>query len=199
MKVALGLKAHSGWAALVALGHGGNRLQVLGRRRIELVENGGEWARQPYHAAEGLSRAEAEHVVRRSLQAARRCAVREISAEVNRLQETKHEVCACAVLVGDGMPDWSVEEILAVHFRMHKAEGVLFRDALMEAARECQLTLVAIPEKRLPEHAEQSLATPESRLLSEIAALGKSVGPPWGRDEKDAALAARIALEGSLK
>jgi hypothetical protein len=29
-----------------------------------------------------------------------------------------------------------------------------------------------------------------------IASLGKSVGPPWGKDQKDAALAALIALRG---
>jgi len=33
------------------------------------------------------------------------------------------------------MPDWSTDEILAVHFRMHKAEGELFRDALVRAGR----------------------------------------------------------------
>jgi len=29
------------------------------------------------------------------------------------------------------MPDWSTDEILAVHVRMHKAEGELFRDVLV--------------------------------------------------------------------
>jgi hypothetical protein len=29
-----------------------------------------------------------------------------------------------------------------------------------------------------------------------IASLGKSVGPPWGQDQKDASLAAMIALHG---
>jgi hypothetical protein len=33
------------------------------------------------------------------------------------------------------MPDWSIDEILAVHFRMHKTEGVLFRDALARGDR----------------------------------------------------------------
>ena len=45
-------------------------------------------------------------------------------AAVKRERERENEVAACAVLVGQSMPDWSVEEILAVHFRMHKAEGV---------------------------------------------------------------------------
>ena len=84
------------------------------------------------------------------------------------------------------MPDWSVDEILAVHFRMHKAEGVLFRDVLLYAAAECGLRAVAVQEK------EESAS--ERRLLDAVAALGKSAGPPWGKDQKDAARAALIAL-----
>jgi len=98
--------------------------------------------------------------------------------------------------VVDPMPDWTVDEILAVHFRMHKAEGVLFRDALARAAGACGLTLLEIPEKQLDEHAERALATSVNRLRGTIASLGKSVGPPWGKDQKDASLAAMIALQG---
>ena len=115
------------------------------------------------------------------------------------MRDAKHEVVACAVLVADPMPDWSVEEILAVHFRMHQAEGVLFRDALARAADACGLQLVAIPEKLLTEQAERALATSASALMKKMATLGKSAGPPWGRDQKDAALAAMIALQGRAK
>jgi hypothetical protein len=94
------------------------------------------------------------------------------------------------------MPDWSVDEILAVHFRMHKAEGVLFRDALVRATGACGLRLVAIPEKVLTKHAERALGMTSSAVAKEMAALGKSVGPPWGKDQKDAALAALVALRG---
>jgi hypothetical protein len=94
------------------------------------------------------------------------------------------------------MPDWCIEEILAVHFRMHKAEGVLFRDALVRATNAYGLRLVAIPEKLLTKHAESVLRSPMSHLTKKIATLGKLVGPPWGKDQKDAALAAMIALQG---
>jgi hypothetical protein len=87
-----------------------------------------------------------------------------------------------------------VDEILAVHFRMHRAEGALFRDALVRATEQCGLSLVPIPEKLLAKHAEQTLAIPISELAKEIAALGKAVGPPWGKDQKDAALAALVAV-----
>ncbi|MBZ5500425.1 MAG: hypothetical protein LAP85_28860 [Acidobacteriia bacterium] len=103
------------------------------------------------------------------------------------------------VLVANPMPDWSIEEILAVHFRMHKAEGVLFRDALVRATKACGLRLIEIPEKLLTKHAEKALGSPASGLMRKVTTLGKVVGPPWGKDQKDAALAALIALQGRPK
>jgi hypothetical protein len=200
VKIALGLKAHSGWAALVALGTGDGGLCVVDRRRVELVEEAdAQWTKQPYHAAEGLPPEEARAVMKRGVEAARRLALRVIQAAFQGAREEGHEIAACAVLVGEPMPDWSVEEILAVHFRMHQAEGVLFRDALLRAAAACGLSPVAIPEKLLTEHAERVLAMPKSAVIMRIALLGKTVGSPWGKDQKDAALAALIALQGRRK
>ena len=192
MKVVFGLKAHSGWAALVVLGRQKDDLVVVDRRRIELVED--EWARQPYHAAEGLKPEVARDLVKRGIDAAHKIAVREMRAALKREMDRKNEVKACAVLVGTPMPDWSVDEILAVHFRMHKAEGVLFRDALIRAAKDCKMKTVEIPEKELAGHAERELKTPANKLTAQISALGKAAGPPWGKDQKESALAAMIAL-----
>ena len=200
MEVAFGLKAHSGWAAFVVLGMRGGDLELVDRRRMELVEEDDAlWAKQPYHAAKGLSQGEARETVQRGLEAARRIAIREVRAAVKRARDADHEVAACAVLMTRPMPDWKVDDILAVHFRMHKAEGVLFREALAGAVSECSVRLVAIPEKLLNEHAERALATPLNTLLERVATLGKSAGPPWGKDQKDAALAAMIALLGPRK
>ena len=197
MRVVFGMKAHSGWAALVVLGAHSGELQVVDRCRMELVEkDGASWAKQPYHAAEHLSAADARDLVTRGVAMARRSAVREMRTAVERARQAGHEVAACAVLVTDPMPDWTVDEILAVHFRMHKAEGALFRDALARAAGECELRFLRIPEKRLDLEAERALATSVSRLRKTVASLGKSVGPPWGKDQKDASLAALVALGG---
>src|ERR1700754_1683653 len=193
MKVAFGLKAHSGWAALVALGKNGHGFTVVDRSRLELVEE--EWAKQPYHAAEELEPKEARDVVKRGIDAAQRIARRELKAALKHERDLGNQVVACAVIVGSPMPDWSVEQILAVHFRMHQAEGVLFRDALMAATKACELKLITLPEKTLLQEAEQALRTPASDLLKTVTALGKSAGPPWGKDQKDAALAALVAFE----
>jgi hypothetical protein len=198
VKAVLGLKSHSGWAALVVLGVAGDDLHVIDRRRIELVREGdAKWAKQPYHAAEKLSPKLARDLVRRGVARARQIAAREVRAAVQRTHAAKHTVAACAVLVGDPMPDWSVDEILAVHFRMHRAEGALFQGVLGAAARACGIPLVAVPVKQLAALARATFGPRTSKMLTQIGLLGKSVGPPWGKDQKEAALAAAIALRGA--
>jgi hypothetical protein len=195
MKAAFGLKAHSGWGVLVAVGLHDGKLHALERRRIELIEEkDANWAKQPYHAAEGLKADAACNLVTRGMAEAQRSAVREMRAALRWSHKLGHEIVACAVLVPDPMSNWTTAEILAVHFRMHKAEGVLFSDALVQGARVCGLNVIAIPEKQLSQHAEQSLTMPMSHLMKTMVTLGKSAGAPWGKDQKNAALAAMIGL-----
>jgi hypothetical protein len=40
----------------------------------------------------------------------------------------------------------------------------------------------------------RALELPRARIAKSIAALGASVGAPWGKDQKDAVLAAWIGL-----
>ena len=184
MKVAFGFRAHSGWAALVVLGEQRDELVVIDRRRIELVEE--SWAKQPYHAAETLEHEEAHALVRRGIDAAQRIALQEMKAAIKRERNRQNEVAGCAVVVGTPMPEWSTAEILAVHFRMHKAEGVLFQNVLVRAAEECKLNTLPVLEKELLAQGD--------KLVKKIAGLGKSIGAPWGKDQKDAALVALMAL-----
>jgi hypothetical protein len=181
VNIAAGFKAHSGWAALVVIGSSDDRFVVVDRRRIELVDEA--WAKQPYHAAEGLPPDEARRLVQRGIDSAHRIAEQEMRAFMKR--STGHDIAGCAVLVGSPMPDWTIEQILSVHVRMHKAEGVLFPAALTAAAAACELNVRTIPEKTLPATYDDTLAM-----------LGKSVGPPWGKDQKTAAVAAMIVLNG---
>ena len=199
MKVALGFKSHSGWAAHVAIGTSVDGLKVIDRRRIELIEEGELWAKQPYHAAEELEPADARDVVKRGVESARKVAIHRMREVIDHMRSLGQDIAACAVLVPSPMPDWSADEILAVHFRMHKAEGVLFPDALCRAAKACKLLLAAIPEKTLADDAERILKMPFSSTMEKIAEMGRSIGPPWGKDQKTAALAAMIALQEKFK
>jgi hypothetical protein len=192
MRVAFGLKARTGRAALVALGGDVYEPQFIERSQMQLLPDGA-WA--PYHAAEGLDPADARASVRRDIASAHDLAASGIHAAARRMIEAGHEVCRCAVLVGTGMPDWSTEEILAVHVRMHKAEGELFRDVLVAGARACSLELTTLPEKSALDAAAQMLGVTRERLDASLAKLGKSAGPPWGKDQKEAAAAALAGLK----
>ena len=189
MKVAFGLKAHSGWAALVVIGKERAELVVVDRRRIELVDEA--WAKQPYHAAEGLESRVARDLVKRGTDSAHRFALDEIKAAIKRERNRKNEIAGCAVVVGTPMPDWNTDEILAVHFRMHKAEGALFQNALVRASEKCKLNTLPVLEKEMLEQATSQLG---DKRVQQITGLGKPIGPPWGKDQKDAALVALMVL-----
>lgn len=195
MRVALGLKAHSGWAVLVAIGEEGSRVVVVDRRRLDLIEDHDhEWAGQPYHAAEGKPPRQANAIVDEGIAAARRSSIRELKAAMAQLRSAGHSIAVCAVLTAQPMPDWDTAQILAVHFRMHKAEGVLYPEALMRAAKECRLRSIGIAEKELEETANATLGALSGAVSKQLAAMGKVIGAPWRADHKKAALAAIIAL-----
>src|SRR5215470_2213392 len=191
MRVALGLKARTGRAVLVGLAGDVEDPRLVERSEMKLVREG-EWA--PYHAADGLEPAKARESVKRGIAEAHRLAEVGIRDAARRLASAGHEVCGCAVLVGTGMPEWSTDEILAVHVRMHKAEGELFRDVLVAGARACRLRLTTLSAKTPQEDAAAILGLRRTRLDAYLAALGKEAGPPWGKDQKEAAAAALAAL-----
>lgn len=192
MRIAVGFKAHSGWAVLVAVGLSSKDIQVIDRRRIELIKPGATWAKQPYHAAEELPTEEARRLVERGVESAHRVADKEMRALVERSRKAGHEIIGCAVLIGTPMPEWTTDQILSVHMRMHKAEGILFPTALARAAEACQMKVRTIFEKSLSTRAAESFDLADA--MEKITLLGKSVGAPWGKDQKAATLAAIIAL-----
>jgi hypothetical protein len=195
MRVALGFKARTGRAILVAVGGNVREARVLERAQIQLLPDG-DWA--PYHAAEGLPAEAARESVRRSIASAHRLAEDGVRNATERLAAGGHDVAACGVLVGAGMPPWSTEEILAVHVRMHKAEGELFRDVLVAGARACGLAVTTLRDKTALDDAAASVNLGRPGLERLLAALGKTVGPPWGKDQKEAAAAALAALHGGV-
>ena len=183
MRVAFGLKARTGRAALVAVAGEVHEPQLIERSQIQLLPDG---AFAPYHAAEGLAPADARESVGLSIAAAHRLATSGIREAARRV---------AAVLVGTGMPDWRTDEILAVHVRMHKAEGELFRDVLVAGVRACGLELTTLPDKSALDDATKKLGLTRARLDAHLATLGRSAGSPWGKDQKEAAAAALVALK----
>jgi hypothetical protein len=184
---AIGLRAHSGWAAAVALvpADAGppHAPVVVMRRRIEMRERGAGGPSQPYHAAVGLDIREAREHVEASAARAAALATAALRGMLEDLGKLGHRSVGCGLLLASGRPLPPLEMILASHPLLHTAEGELFRDALRQACRKCGLPLTEVKERLLPDD-----------LKRQVAAMGKAIGPPWRQDEKLAAVAAWMAL-----
>jgi hypothetical protein len=189
MLTALGFRPHTGWSTVIALASVDEPL-VLARERMDLSDPGGP--RQAYHAASGEDLETARAVVRRAERETRSAAVRGIEGLVARLRELGHEPVAVALpLGGSAIPD-SLERILAAHPLMHAAEGDLTRQAIADAAAEHSLRLTQVPGRDIAAQAGAMLG--RSDLDDVLAGLGRALGPPWRKDEREATLLAWLAL-----
>ena len=192
--VALGFRAHSGWAALVAVAGPPRSPAVVDRRRIQMVDPGIRGAAQPYHSAAELDLKEAEQLVKRSTDQVRLRALRAVRETVDDLRKQGHDVVGCGILLSSGRTPTTLAATLASHALIHTAEGELFRQALAYAAEQCGLPVTAVKERELLASAVDRLGAPADQLQQRLAAWGRALGPPWRQDQKYAALAAWMAL-----
>ncbi len=192
--VALGLRAHSGWAALVAVAGTPRSPEILLRRRVELADPKFEGSKQPYHAAEGKKLPAAEKIILRCAGDARRLAARAFDEVLAELAKNKRSVAACGLLLASGRPLPGLDAILASHALIHTADGELFRDALAAEAEKRGLPVTRIREKEIFSRAAAALSIPEEEIAQCLKAAGRLVGSPWTQDQKFAALAAWLAL-----
>jgi hypothetical protein len=180
MLATLGLRAHSGWAAMVAVSGG----SAILRRRIEMTRGLGDPAKQPYHAAEGMKLPQAEAFLERTEKMAVAMAAATVKDAVAALAGKGYQVDRAAVLLGSGKPLPELARILAAHPLIHTAEGVFFRDVLGRACETCGLAVSGVREREALERCGAALSMPASELPALLSAMGKTLGPPWTQDEK---------------
>lgn len=185
-RVALGLRAHSGWAVMVAVAGGSAVL----RRRIEMTQGSGFRAGQPYHAAAEMKLRQAEVFLRVTENVAVEMAVAALRDAGAWLASEGYQMTAAAVLVGSGKVLPELVKILAAHPLIHTAEGVFFREVLKSACGACGLVVIDIKEREALERGAAALGIPIVELRARLAAMGKALGPPWTQDEKLSAAAA---------
>jgi hypothetical protein len=193
-RAAVGLRAHSGWAALVAVAGTPKSIDVVARRRIEIADPAIPGSKQPYHEAEGLPVDKAGKLLDRCMRGAERLARKAIGAVLDELAREGHESRVCGLLLASGRSLPALESILASHALIHTADGEHFRDALARASEHFRLAVIRVREKEVLERAAAALGIPVPRLQARVQELGRSLGPPWTQDQKLAALAAWLAL-----
>jgi hypothetical protein len=191
---ALGLRAHSGWAALVAIAGPLDSPSVIDRRIIQLCNPKTRGSKQPYHAAEPLAFQDAEKLISRCIAETRQLAHQALCSAIHDLQQTGHRIAACGILLSSGRTLPTLDRILASHALIHAAEGEMFRESLLDAARQCTLPVKGVKERELYSEAATTLERSAEQLRAYLSVQGRSLGPPWREDQKCATLAAWLAL-----
>ena len=189
----LGLAPHSGWAAAVML-EADAEPRVLGRARIELADGALEGSKQPYHAIEALPLREARRRLAQfeaSSVALAREGLQSLALEARSRGAT---LCAAGILDSSGRSGANLEAILASHALIHTADGNHFRAALAQACALEGLPVTRVPQRELAERAAAALRRTPLQLRRVVDSLGRPLGPPWGHDQKDAALLAWLLL-----
>ena len=193
-KAAIGLRAHSGWAALVAIAGPASSPELIARRRIEIADPKIRGSKQPFHAAEPMEFPDAKAYIEQCARSTERLAREALQAAIDGLDDRRSEAAGCGIILGSGRTLPGLEAILKSHALIHTAEGEFFRNALLEACKHCGIPVLGVKEKELFERGAAQLRTKVTELERRVQEMGKSVGPPWTQDQKYAALVAWMAL-----
>lgn len=177
----VGVSDHYGWAALITATRQG---VLIDRRRIDLVEQG--LTKHPYHhEAQALPIAEAVALVER----VRVSAERRAKASLEELaSEVPVPIVGVALRRLQALPS-SVEECIRSYRAQCVADSVMYRRALAGAAEERGWAVHWYAPKQVFAAAEAVLG---ASLDAHFDRVKRSIGAPWGQDQK-LAMAAAIA------
>lgn len=191
---AMGFSPHSGWAAMVVLGGTAAAPELLARSRVPLIDDRDLESKQPYHAVEFLCAEEATGRLDGYMAVATRLAGDAIRAQCEQLKARGIRVESVGIVDSSSRKQVSLRAILASHALIHAADGDHFRNALFVAAEQCRLRVSRIPAKSLEDRAAKCLRRPVEKICGTVDSLGLGKGPPWGADQKKAALLAWTLL-----
>jgi SH3-like domain-containing protein len=191
---ALGFRLHTGWAALVAIAGEPGRLEVVIRRRIELLPAGDSVPRFVYHRASELPMPQAAELLQRAEAASKEAALVALKDALSHIRSVDLEAKVAGVPSSSRPVPKELFAVLRSHPMIHSAEGALFLQAVVFACRSCGLAVSEVREREVWLKAADSWGLKEAGLRKQVDGLRKSVGVPWGTDQKTAAAFALFAL-----
>jgi len=193
---AFGIQMHSGWGVLVAVSTAAGLIEILDRRRILTVDPETTGAKQPYHHAATLAPPEPEKHIANCMATSTQLALTALNEVRRELSGRGYQIGGCALLLASGRPLPPLAKILASHPLIHTAEGEFFRQTIRHACEALHIPVTSIRERELDAEAARAFGKGARRMQQNIAGLSSSIGPPWTKDHKNAALAAAVMLAG---
>jgi hypothetical protein len=193
---AIGLRIHSGWGALVAVAGVNGAQEIIDRRKIVVIDPKAAGVAQPYHFVEEMELRAAERHLARCASESKRLAVEALREVFAKLRDSGFTLAGAAILLSSARPLPDLDEILGSHALIHAAEGEFFRHAFRQALERLEIPVTGIRERDLDDHARKTFGKEATGVHQRIDGMGRLLGPPWTEDEKTAALAAAIILNG---
>jgi len=191
-RAAIGLTVKSGWASAVLLTRVGVSLRVADCSTVMLSDPEVAESRQPYHAGFGTARA-AGAGLSRLLASVRRFGRTSMNRLLRQYAEDGHEVCGAGVVVGSLIDPRTIGND---HIRIHALEGQLFRTVVQTTLSRRGVHCSVWRDRDLFDLAGRQLRKPERALRSALLNLGRGVQGSWRAEQKAAALAAWLVLDG---
>ena len=179
----------TGRAIVVVVGGSKDEPEVLGKTLVQVAWTFEEGA--VFHTAQTLSLERARAFVRESEKRFTKRAGAELVAFTRALDATLVGALMAAPPAKQLPP---LEAILKAHPVIHAAEGELYRRIFGEAATALGLRPLRVPPSALGVRLATALRVTPAKLAARLVIMGKASGKPWAAHQKQAALAAWLAL-----
>ena len=191
-RAAVGLTVKSGWASAVLLTRTGESLAVADCRTVMLSDPDVAESRQPYHAGFGTARA-AGTGLSRLVASVKRFGRTSMNRLLRQYADEGHTICGAGVVVGSLVDPRTIGND---HIRIHALEGLLFRTIVQTSLSKRGVKCSVWRERDLFGTAGERLGRKELALRTALLNLGRDMPGSWRAEQKAAALAAWIVLDG---
>jgi len=200
--VGLGLRAFKGGAVIVGVAVEDGVPRVVLSRSLASSAEGDRLSLEPYTIAaelmrdpQGSASAEAVAAVAEGRRRQAQLAALDLHAIIQALEEARCKPVIAALLINRaGWITDLLEYSLSWPEHVPVAELLAVRDALRFALNDCGVEIIELDEKSLPDLAASALATSSVSIDARLKALGTTVGRPWRKEQKLAALSAWFAV-----
>lgn len=188
-RAALGFTVRTGRVIVVALAAPVEAPEILAKARIDVATTFDEGA--VFHSAQKLPLEKARTFVEESEDRFVERARTALGAFIAGL-DAKIVATAMAAPARKSLPPFA--SILKAHPLLHAAEGELYRRVFTEGAAAVGPRPDRIGPDTLAKSTASALGLAPATLAAQLATMGKAAGRPWAADQKQAALAAWLAL-----
>jgi hypothetical protein len=173
----IGIEDHYAWANLVSVTTSGRNEILVDKRRVELLDQ--QLPASPYHHDTlHMPLSEAEKLVQEVRTSANKRAKSALSSLIGELSPA---TCRGIAIRVPPLPDLpaTVAEVHASTWITNRADGMIYHQALTQAAAQINLKVFYFEKDNVLELAAQARGKSARDLERHLKAFGTALGPPW--------------------